>query len=274
MAPGEVRYECEEVHYIYPDGTVGLQGVSFQVQQGERVAILGTNGSGKSTLLRLLDGLTEPTQGEIRYRGTPLTEKNLSRPEFQRYFRQQVGFVFQDADAQLFNPTVWEEVAFAPRQLGLSPREVEQQVADTLNLLGISHLAERPPFRLSGGEKRKVAIACVLSANPDVLLLDEPTAGLDLRTQAWLVHTLRLLQEAGKTLLIATHNLSLLPEVADRAIVLSEEHTILTDCSIPQVLQDTDLLIRAGIVHEHWHAHDGVFHSHLHSHEHHHEKLP
>ena len=269
--PGkEMLYDCEKVRFAYADGTPALTEVSFRIWQGDRVAILGVNGSGKSTLLRLLDGLMEPTAGVIRFMGTPLTERHLQNPSFGSLFRQRVGFVFQDADAQLFNPTVWDEVAFAPRQMGLPEGEVRTRVADTLHLLGIAHLAERAPFRLSGGEKRKVAIACVLSMNPDVLLLDEPIAGLDPRMQSWLVNTLRLLHEAGKTLLIATHNLHLLPEVADRVLILSEEHTLLADRTLQEAMEDTQLLVSAGLLHEHLHAHGDAVHSHLHGHEHHH----
>lgn len=270
MPAKELLYECEKVHFVYPDGTPALSDVSFRIWRGDRVAILGVNGSGKSTLLRLLDGLMEPTHGEIRFMGTPLTERNLQTPSFQQTFRQRVGFVFQDADAQLFNATVWDEVAFAPRQLGLPEETVRTRVQDTLNLLGIAHLAERAPFRLSGGEKRKVAIACVLSMNPEVLLMDEPIAGLDPRMQVWLVNTLQLLHEAGKTLVIATHNLHLLPEIADRALILSEEHTLLADVPLQNALEDTALLIRAGLLHEHLHAHGDTVHLHLHGHEHHH----
>ncbi len=270
MSAKELLYECKEVRFVYPDGALALDGVSFQIWRGDRVAVLGVNGSGKSTLLRLLDGLLEPTEGEVRFGGTPLTERNLQQPQFGRNFRRRVGFVFQDADAQLFNPTVWDEVAFAPRQLGLPEEQVRARVTDTLNLLGIAHLAERAPFRLSGGEKRKVAIACVLSMNPEVLLMDEPIAGLDPRMQSWLVNTLKLLHDAGKTLIVSTHNLHLLPEIADRAIILSEEHTLLADMPVQQILSDTHTLVRAGLLHEHLHAHGDTVHSHLHGHEHHH----
>ncbi|MEJ5253271.1 MAG: ABC transporter ATP-binding protein [Chthonomonadetes bacterium] len=270
MSAKELLYDCQDVRFVYPDGALALDGISFQIWRGDRVAVLGVNGSGKSTLLRLLDGLLEPTQGEVRFAGTPLTERNLQHPQFGRNFRQRVGFVFQDADAQLFNPTVWEEVAFAPRQLGLPEEQVRARVMDTLNLLGIAHLAERAPFRLSGGEKRKVAIACVLSMNPEVLLMDEPIAGLDPRMQSWLVNTLKLLHDAGKTLIVSTHNLHLLPEIADRALILSEEHTLLADMPVEQVLSDTHTLVQAGLLHEHLHAHGDTVHSHLHAHEHHH----
>ncbi len=270
MSVKELLYHVEQVEFVYPDGTPALRGVSFEVWRGDRVAILGVNGSGKSSLLRLLNGLLEPTGGVVRFSGTPLTERNLNDPAFGRGFRQRVGFVFQDADAQLFNPTVWDEVAFAPRQMGLPEEEVRTRVADTLNLLGITHLAERAPFRLSGGEKRKVAIACVLSMNPEVLLMDEPIAGLDPRMQFWLVNTLKLLHEAGKTLLIATHNLHLLPDIADRVLILSEDHRLLADLSVEQALEDEQTLVDAGLLHEHLHAHGSTVHSHLHPHEHHH----
>lgn len=268
MQANEVLYECDNVSYIYPDGTPALNGVSLKITRGERVAILGVNGSGKSTLLRVLGGLLEPTSGEIRFNGTPLTERTLQQQPFQKMFRQRVGLVFQDADAQLFNATVWDEVAFAPQQQGLGEEEVRRRVTDTLNLLGIANLAERAPFRLSGGEKRKVAIASVLSMNPEVIALDEPIAGLDPRMQSWLVNTLRLLHEAGKTLLIATHNLHLLPQIADRALILSEEHTVLADLPLQQALEDIQMLICAGLLHEHPHAHGDTMHSHLHGHEH------
>jgi cobalt/nickel transport system ATP-binding protein len=272
MQAKELLYECDSVSFVYPDGTPALKEVSFRVWREERIAILGVNGSGKSTLLRLLDGLLEPTGGEIRFLGTPLTERNLQDAVFGRKFRQRVGFVFQDADAQLFNATVWDEVAFAPRQLGMSESEVQRRVTDTLNLLGIAHLAERAPFRLSGGEKRKVAIACVLSMNPEVLLMDEPVAGLDPRMQNWLVNTLRLLHEAGKTLLIATHNMHVLPEFAERVLILSEKHQLIADLSVNDALANESLLIEAGLLHEHPHAHGDIVHTHLHAHEHHHEE--
>lgn len=274
MQAKEMLYDCDNVSFVYPDGTPALQNVSFRIWRGDRVAILGVNGSGKSTLLRLLDGLYEPSDGQLRFMGTPLTERNLQSTSFQRSFRQRVGFVFQDADAQLFSPTVWDEVAFAPRQMGLPEEEVRSRVTDTLNLLGIAHLADRAPFRLSGGEKRKVAIACVLSFNPEVLLMDEPIAGLDPRMQVWLVNALKMLHEAGKTLVIATHNLHLLPEIVDRLLILSDDHRLIGDLPVHKALADTHTLIQAGLLHEHEHAHGDVVHSHLHGHEHHHSFNP
>lgn len=241
-------FSLEKISFIYPDGTPALLDISAEIQAGERIALLGSNGSGKSTLLRILDGLIFPTEGQICFRGEPLTEKRLGDSETQYRFRQSVGFVFQDADAQLFNASVWEEVAFAPRQLGINEEEVQQRVFDVLAFLGIEHLAERAPFRLSGGEKRKVAIAGILSMNPDVILFDEPIAGLDPRMQSWLYRTLKQLQDIGRTTIVATHHLESLPIIADRALILSEEHRLIGSFAIDEALRDENMLLNANLI--------------------------
>jgi len=243
-------FELENVSFSYSDGTVGLSGVSADIHAGERIAIIGANGSGKSTLLRALNGLIDATSGTIRFAGHPLDEKALRDPAFQHTFRSRVGFVFQDADAQLFNATVAEEIAFAPLQLGLPPRELTARVEDTMRFLGIAHLADRAPFRLSGGEKRKVAIASVLAMNPDAILLDEPVIGLDPRSQDWLIRTLQQLQDAGKTTIVATHSLETLPQIADRALVLSENHRLIACLPVDELLDDLHLLRRANLISE------------------------
>ncbi len=243
-------FELEAVAYRYGDGTPALDSVSFSIDAGERIALLGANGSGKSTLLRLMDGLLFPDSGTIRFNGVDLTPAALKQGEFAPQFRQQVGFVFQDSDAQLFNATVLEETGFGPAQLGLSPEAVEVRARETLAFLGIAHLADRPPFRLSGGEKRKVALASVLSMNPKVLLFDEPFLGLDPRSQVWLLRTLEQLHQAGKTLVIATHSLEILPQIADRAIVLSEEHRLVADGACVDVLADRAGLLAANLIAE------------------------
>jgi cobalt/nickel transport system ATP-binding protein len=241
-------FELKDVSYSYPDGTPALVDVSLSICRGSRIALLGANGSGKSTLLRLLNGLVEPTSGLISFEDASLSEKSLKSPEFQFHFRSRVGYVFQDADAQLFNQSVWEEVAFGPRQLGLQEDEIARRVEETLLFLGISHLAERPPFRLSGGEKRKVAIAAVLSMNPEVILFDEPIAGLDPRTQTWLVQTLNQLQASGKTTIVSSHNLQVLPSIADTAIVLSEQHQVICVKPLEEVLGNQTLLEDANLI--------------------------
>jgi cobalt/nickel transport system ATP-binding protein len=161
---------------------------------------------------------------------------------------------------------VWEEVTFGPVQLDLPKDEVVQRSRDVLALLGIEHLADRAPFGLSGGEKKKVAIASVLSMNPEVLLLDEPGNGLDPRTQAWLIEFLQQLRGAGKTIVAATHDLSMVDEIAERTIILGEDHTLATDRPTDEVLRDQQLLLKANLIHEHYHHHNGVLHRHLHSH--------
>jgi len=241
-------FELSNVDYRYADGTPALSRVSLSIEHGDRVAILGANGSGKSTLLRMLNGLIFPSRGNISFRGKNLTEEALREPDFRHEFRRSVGFVFQNADAQLFNATVFEEVAFGPRQLALKEVDVTLRVIEVLAFLGIDHLADRPPFRLSGGEKRKVAIASVLSMNPEVLIFDEPFLGLDPRSQSWLVRTLADLNAVGKTTIIATHTLDLVPRIADKAIVLSEDHSMVGIGRVSDLMSNKRLLWQANLV--------------------------
>ncbi|MHB0886778.1 MAG: energy-coupling factor ABC transporter ATP-binding protein [Bacillota bacterium] len=236
-------YTLSGVSYEYGPGAPALRGINLAIAQGESVALLGANASGKTTLLRLLAGLASPTAGAITAFGAPLTPDSLRDRAFAAAFRRRVGFVFQNADAQLFSPTVAAEIAFGPLQLGLDEAAVAARVSDTMALLGIEHLAERAPFHLSGGEKRKVAIGSVLSLGPDVLLFDEPTTGLDPRSRAWLVRFLRALREAGKTIVTATHDLAIVGRLADRAVVLGEDHRVWSDAPIGAVLADHGLLV-------------------------------
>ncbi len=259
-------FDVRGLDYSYVDGRPALCSIGLQVNRGESLAILGANGCGKSTLLSILDGLLFPSTGTIEAFGQLVTEERLAKEEFARFFRSQVGFVFQNPDVQLFCPTVWEEVCFGPLQLGLSRDEVQRRGRDVLNLLGIEPLKERAPFRLSGGEKKRVAIASVLSMNPEVLLLDEPENGLDPRTQAWFVEFLDQLRTVGKTMITATHDLSMVDEIAERILVLDEGHTLVADGPADEVLRNQELLLKANLLHEHFHHHDGVSHRHLHSH--------
>jgi cobalt/nickel transport system ATP-binding protein len=241
-------FDISNVDYSYPDGTPALRKISLSIEPGDRLAILGANGSGKSTLLRLLSGLLFPVSGTIAFRGKEVSESALDRPDFSQEFRQSVGFIFQNADAQLFNATVFEEIAFGPQQLGLAEADVRLRVWDVMTFLGIQHLADRPPFRLSGGEKRKVAIASVLSMNPDVIMFDEPFLGLDPRSQSWLIRTLGQLQEAGKTTIIATHTLETVPRIADKAVVLFEDRSTFAIGKVTTLLSDLDLLSQANLI--------------------------
>lgn len=265
-------FEVDAVSFRYLE-TDALAGVSFSVAAGESVALLGANGSGKSTLLKMLDGLIFPSSGSIRVFGEALTEAALRDEGFSQGFRRRVGFVFQNSDAQLFSPSVWEEIAFGPLHLGLPQEEVEKRVGDTLHILGLEHLRERPPYHLSGGEKKKVALASVLAINPDVLLLDEPTAGLDPKTGSFLSRLILQLTAAGKTAITATQDLRLVKETAGRVLVLGEDHRLAGEGPAASILDDRELLLSANLIHDHPHRHDGIEHYHPHSHlKEHHER--
>ena len=267
MSGDQVVFDLKNVGYSYPSGEKALEGVTLSVRQGEKVALLGANGSGKSTLLKLLNGLLFAGEGSIEALGRPLNEKTLSGEEFSFAFRRRVGFVFQKADSQLFNSNVREEIAFGPVQLGWPAAEVDRVVGDMISMLNLERFRDRPPFRLSGGEKRLVALASVLSLNPDVLLLDEPTTGLDPRTQRKLIRMIQQLSEAGKTVIVTTHNLDIVEEIADRAVVFSEDHHLVAQGPCEEILSDIDLLVRVNLVdpHFHKHRHEGG-HRHYHSH--------
>ena len=265
----EPLLELVGVSHRYLDRFDALDDVSLTIADGERLALLGANGCGKSTLLKVLDGLCFPDQGSYRAFGQEVTEDSLDDEQFNRGFRSRVGFVFQNSDAQVFSPTVREEVAFGPLNMDLDLDEVEARVDDILRLLELRDLADRACHQLSGGQKKKVAIASVLVMNPQVLLFDEPTAALDPRTQQWLIELLHELSHAGKTIVVATHDLHRLDEVADRAVVFSEDHRLVGEGAPTELLADLNLLTRVNLIHSHVHTHDGVTHAHLHSGGHH-----
>ena len=203
----------DDVHFEYPDRTKALRGVTFELRHGESVGIVGANGAGKSTLLLHLCGVLFPTSGKIRVGDWPVAPGTLSQ------VRRTVGFVFQDPDDQLFMPTVADDVAFGPVNLGFPPDEVEASVSRALERVGGQALAPRPPYRLSGGEKRAVAIAGVLAMSPDVLVMDEPSSGLDPAARRQLIGLLRSFEH---TKIVATHDLDLVLDVCARTIVLRE----------------------------------------------------
>jgi len=267
----EFVFEGEELRYSYLERFPALDGVSFQVSVGERVAVLGANGSGKSTLLKILDGLAFPDSGTFRAFGQVVTEDLLEDEGFAKGFRSRVGFIFQNSDAQVFSPTVREEVAFGPLQMGWEREEVRSRIDDVLAMLDISGLADRAPYQLSGGEKKRVAIASVLVMNPEVLLFDEPTAALDPRTQQWLVELIAELGRTGKTIVMATHDLGVLELIADRCLVFSEEHRVAATGPPGEILAARDLLLAVNLTHGHRHEHDDLAHAHEHDIRHHEE---
>ncbi|MDO8691977.1 MAG: ABC transporter ATP-binding protein [Dehalococcoidia bacterium] len=266
MVNKETVFQATDVGYRYGDSIPALNGVTLSIQSGEKVAILGANGSGKSTFLKLLDGLYFATSGELLAFGQPLTEKWLRAEESVFAFRRRVGFVFQDSDVQLFSATVWDEVAFGPLQLGLTGTDLADRVDAALGFMQIGHLKDRPPYRLSGGEKKKVALASVLVLNPRVLLLDEPTANLDPRTQSSLVELLNELSQDGCTIVTATHDLDIVEVIADRVYVIGEDHRLVAQGEPEEVLSRRDLLLACNLIHEHAHKHKGDAHVHPHPH--------
>jgi cobalt/nickel transport system ATP-binding protein len=247
---GSPLLRLDGVSYSYLDRFCALDAVSLDIERGQRVALLGANGCGKSTLLKILDGLVFPESGRYEAFGAEVTESHLDDEQFSRAFRGRIGFVFQNSEAQVFSPTVREEIAFGPLNMGLSADEVTMRVNDTLHMLGLAELADRAPFQLSGGEKKRVAIASVIVMNPEVLLFDEPTAALDPRTQQWLIELIAELHVAGKTIVLATHDLARLDELADRCAVFSESHTIAGVGTPDEVLADRDLLHAVNLVHD------------------------
>jgi cobalt/nickel transport system ATP-binding protein len=239
-----------------------LRDISFEISAGEKIILLGSNGSGKSTLLKILDGLVKPKHGSYHYDGHVVTPASLRAGPLRGRFRGEVALLLQNPDVMLFNPTVRDEITFGPRQLGMD--HIEERARHWAAMVGVEAYLDRPPFTLSGGEKQKLALAALFSAEPRLLLLDEPTAALDPRTTGWLVD---FLGELPITTVCSTHNLSLAPELGQRALVLDEAHSLAHDGDIAPFLGDIEALIRANLVHSHRHRHGGVEHRHYHSHD-------
>ncbi|MDO4182993.1 MAG: ABC transporter ATP-binding protein [Coriobacteriia bacterium] len=209
--------------FAYEDRPV-LRHIDLHIHAGDSVVLMGDNGSGKSTLLKAINGLVFPQRGTFTFDGAAVTEATMKDAAFAKRLHQQIGFIFQDSDAQLFCASVEDEIAFGPRQMGLPESEVAQRVNDVCALLDLAPLRARAPYNLSGGEKKKVAIACILSMSPSVYCFDEPLNGLDKRTREWLLGFLHQLKDAGKTLIVATHDQSLADEVADYFVFMGCEH--------------------------------------------------
>jgi cobalt/nickel transport system ATP-binding protein len=257
-SPDEGLLVAEDLRFSYLGRFPALDGVSMRVDRGEKVALLGANGCGKSTLLKVLDGLIVADSGTFRAFGAAVTEDSLEDEQFNQGFRSRVGFIFQNSDAQVFSPTVREEIAFGPLNMAMPKEQVTRRVDDTMAMLGITDLADRAPYQLSGGQKKRVAIASVLVMNPEVLLFDEPTAALDPRTQQWLMELIVELNRAGKTIVLATHDLDTLDVLADRCVVFSEAHRIAGMGTPQEILADRDLLLGVNLIHEHSHRHGGA----------------
>jgi cobalt/nickel transport system ATP-binding protein len=259
-------FEVRNISFSY-EAIPAIRELALHIAEGDRVALLGANGSGKSTLLRILDALYFPSSGTVTFKGNPLTEKHLQQDEFSLNFRRRVALVFQNPDVQLFNATVFDEVAYGPLQLQWSKVDVIRRVNETLSFMSISHLRDRPPYRLSLGEKKRVALASVLVLDPEVLLLDEPTATLDPKSQSQVVDLIQQWKGTAKTVITATHQLEIVEDIADRVFVL-EAGTVIAEGTPWEILSNTGLLLRANLIHAHRHSHGGVVHSHPHFHGH------
>ena len=231
------KVEVRNLHFSYPDGHEALKDISFTIVHGESVGIIGVNGAGKSTILMLLMGILFPDSGEVLVGDVHLTRKTLPM------IRQRLGMVFQNPDDQLFMTSVYEDVAFGPRNYQLDEEEVESRVMDALELVGISDLKDRAPFRLSGGEKRAASIACVLSMQPDVLIMDEPTSALDPKARR---RVISLLNSFTHTKIITSHDLDLVLETCQRVIVV-KNGKITADGATNEILTNSELLDSCGL---------------------------
>ncbi len=293
MSEQPYAIQVEDVHFSYPDGHVVLKGVSCAIRRGEKVALIGPNGAGKSTFMSLLNGVELPTRGTVRIEGMPVQKDNLQE------IRRRVGIVFQDPDDQLFCPTVFDDVAFGPLNLGLPEAEVRARVQEALRLVGLEGFEERSSFHLSFGERKRLALATVLSYQPGILVFDEPSTNMDPLNRRRLI---QWLQASDKTILLCTHDLDIALDVCDRCLVLADGR-IVADGPAERILYDRALLeannlelplalmthellheklrtgdldeehrrIIARFLHAHRHVHGPDRHEHVHIHAHPHE---
>jgi cobalt/nickel transport system ATP-binding protein len=228
--------ETRDLCYSYPHSVRALEGINFIAQRNARIAVIGSNGAGKSTLFKHFNGIFKPTSGSVLVRGEPITKTNI------REVRKFVGIVFQNADDQIFSPTVEQDIAFGPTNLGLDEETVHHRVHEALKIVGIEELAERVPHHLSGGEKKRVAIAGVIAMEPEVLVLDEPTAGLDPQGVHDLIGFINSLSKKyGMTVIFSTHDVSLVAEVADYIYVMNKGRFV-AEGNVEQIFMQPDML--------------------------------
>ena len=256
----------KNIDYSYYGKIPALKNITLSVKKGEMFSVIGLNGSGKTTLLHIINALIFPDLGDVLFEEKPVTEKFLKDKSLGMQFRQRMGYIFQNSEIQLFCPTVFDELIFGPLQLNLPLETAQERAEQTLSYLGIGYLKERPVYMLSGGEKKRVAIASVLTMNPDVLLVDEPLSSLDPKTQTFFIELLLELNQAGKTIIFTTHQLDLIDHLQPRVAVLSDEHTIRKIGTASEILSDEELLISVNLIHEHIHKHGMEEHRHYHSH--------
>lgn len=238
--------ELKDLDFSYKEGEA-LKNINASIKEGEAIALIGPNGSGKSTFLKLLCGIIFPKSGNYYFDKEEITAKKLEDNSFSKFFHKRIGFVFQNSDAQLFCSNVYEEIAFGPRQMGLSEEEADRRVNDCLQLLNINGIKHRTPYTLSGGEKRRVAIASVLSMNPEVIILDEPMNDIDPRGKKFLRELFIKLNKSGKTIICSTHDFEYVEGIFKRCLVFSEDHTIIRDGSFEEIINDNEFLVKNNI---------------------------
>lgn len=228
--------ETRDLCYVYPGNVAALDKINFIAPRNARIAVIGSNGAGKSTLFKHFNGIFKPTSGSILVRGEPITRQN------SREIRKFVGIVFQNPDDQIFSPTVEQDIAFGPTNLGLDPETIHHRVHEALRVVGIEHLAGRVPHHLSGGEKKRVAIAGVIAMEPEVLVLDEPNAGLDPRGVADLNRFINSLSaKYGMTVIFSTHDVALVPEIADYIYVM-DKGRIVASGTVDEIFVQPEML--------------------------------
>jgi cobalt/nickel transport system ATP-binding protein len=264
-------FKLNNVSFSYLHKYPALCGVDMEILGGQKIAILGANGSGKSTLLQLMDALIFPDEGNIEIFGRRADEVDFNDVSFCRSFRSKVGLVLQNPDIQLFCSTVKEDIMFGPLQLGLNKETARKRVEEIVEGLGIADLLERSPHQLSVGEKRKVSIATVLAIDPEVILLDEPTAGLDPQTSRHIMDIIIEANKAGKTIITATHDLHIVGEIADTAYILNRQKQVAKHGKVEEILADEELLKHHNLTHIHKHRHKDGIHIHPHQHIDHHQ---
>lgn len=235
-----MQLSTENLSFTYPDGTQALKNINIEIEKGEKVAIIGPNGAGKSTLFSHFNGLTEPTSGCVKIEGKPIS---FEKDELLKV-RQKVGIVFQDPNDQLFAPTVKEDIAFGPMNLGLSYDEVEKRVEDALKMVGMENYGDKTPHHLSGGQQKRIAIAGIIAMKPELMILDEPTAGLDPDGVEKVLNILNQLNEEGMTLIISSHDIDMISKYADKIFVLYNGE-IIESGNKNKIFSDMELLKKA-----------------------------
>lgn len=262
----DLVFELKGAYFSYLGKFPALCGIDIDIRSGQKITIIGANGCGKSTLLQMLDGLIFPDRGTIRAFGRRINEGVFDEEGFSGYFRQKVGFVFQNPEVQLFCPTVKDDIIFGPLHLGVAKEEIIRRLEKVAAIFDIEDLLDRSPHQLSIGEKRKVAIASTLAVEPECLILDEPTAGLDPLTARHIIDIILQANADGKTVITATQDLHIVEEISDIVYVFSRDRRICRSGPAAEILSDVEFLKAHNLVHIHTHRHKDKIHTHPHQH--------